>query len=293
MQVVCSRIGQRLLRHQTDDLAFEHVHAIALRFALDEFERAEERRLVVLRHVHRDLHHLAIGQVNAERLDIAQAAIGKAHGFGNGFGHAQVARAQVRVVRDEWKARADGHGAGFAQSTRAEVGCALRIGGDFRFQALVLTAPDVCQVAVGLLRRRVFVQVHGNVQFVPDALAQSPRNANAVLLGCAADGDEWDYVRRAHARVPAPMRLEVDEFRGFGAAAKGGFLDGRRIADECDDRAVVVRVHLLVQQCHTVDGRDGSNDLLDHVFVSSFAEIRHALDELTHIASIACRAGQW
>jgi hypothetical protein len=52
LQVVFDRLPERRGRHQTHDFTLQHAHAVAFRFALDEIEDAEDRRLLVVGEVH-------------------------------------------------------------------------------------------------------------------------------------------------------------------------------------------------------------------------------------------------
>ena len=59
LQVVLGGRDQRRLRHQADDFALQHGHAVARRLALDQLEHAEDRRLLEVRQVHRHLRDAA------------------------------------------------------------------------------------------------------------------------------------------------------------------------------------------------------------------------------------------
>src|SRR5881409_3407875 len=54
---------------QPDDLAFQNRHAVALGLALHRFEHPKNRRLFVVRQVHRDLHDAAVFELEAGCLD--------------------------------------------------------------------------------------------------------------------------------------------------------------------------------------------------------------------------------
>ena len=106
-------------------------------------------------------------------------------------------------------------------------------------------------------------------------------HGDAVFDGDAFDGNERDHVGGPHARMGSRVVVEIDEFRRLADAADGGFLNGFALAHQCDDAAVVVGVHLAIEQVnaghfHGVD--DGVNFRL----VAAFGEIGNAFDERGH-----------
>ena len=103
---------QRRGRHQPDDLAFKHLHAVSLGLALDQIEHPIHRRLLVVGQVHRHLDDAAIFERNAHGLDEPQAAAAHADGRRDLLGDVQPIGGQVDVVGDERHARADHRRAG-------------------------------------------------------------------------------------------------------------------------------------------------------------------------------------
>ena len=61
-------VGERRGRNEPDDFAFQHVDAVTRGFAADGFEDAEDRRLLVVGQVHRDLDDSAVLERDAHRL---------------------------------------------------------------------------------------------------------------------------------------------------------------------------------------------------------------------------------
>ncbi len=78
------------------------------------------------------------------------------------------------------------------------------------------------------------------------------------------------------------MRVEVNELRRFGCAAKRGFFNRHRIAHQRDDGAVVVRVALAVEQYDAAHRGDGGDDGVNDVAATTLAEVGDTFDELLH-----------
>ena len=74
------------------------------------------------------------------------------------------------------------------------------------------------------------------------------RHGDAVFDGDAVNRDEGHDIGCAHARVRALMFGEIDQLGGLPYPANGGFLNGFTLADQRDDRAVVVGIHLAVEK---------------------------------------------
>jgi len=68
---------------------------------------------------------------------------------------------------------------------------------------------------------------------------------------------------------------EVDQLGGFAYAANGGFLDGVALADQGDDAAVVVGIHLAVEEIDAGDFH-GFDNGIDFGRVAAFGKIRYA-----------------
>ena len=103
------------------------------------------------------------------------------------------------------------------------------------------------------------------------------RHGDAVFDGDAVDGDERNDIGCAHARVRALMLGEIDQFGGLADAANGGFLNGLALADQSDDAAVVVGIHLAVEKIDAGNFH-GVDDGVDFGWVAAFGKIRDAFD---------------
>ena len=73
------------------------------------------------------------------------------------------------------------------------------------------------------------------------------------------------------------MPGEVDEFGGLADAANGSFLNGFAVADQRDDAAVVVGIHLPVEE---IDARNlhGFDDGIDLGGVAAFRKVGDAFN---------------
>ena len=110
-----------------------------------------------------------------------------------------------------------------------------------------------------------------------DLRSDVARHGYAVFDGDAFDGDERNDVGSAHARVRTLMLGEIEHFGGLAHAANGGFLDGLALADQSDDTAVVVGIHLAVEEIDAGNFHSFDNGV-NFGGVASFGKIRDAFD---------------
>src|ERR1700722_13357849 len=103
-------------------------------------------------------------------------------------------------------------------------------------------------------------------------------HGDAVFEGDAVDGDEGDDVGCSHARGRAQLLSEIDELGGLAYSANRGFLNGTALADQCDDAAVMVGIHLTVEKIDTGNFH-GVDDGIDFGLVAAFGKIGNAFDE--------------
>jgi len=114
-----------------------------------------------------------------------------------------------------------------------------------------------------------------------DLFADVARHGYAIFNSDAVDGDEWHDVGCAHAGMRALVEVEVDHFRSLADAADGGFLNGLALADQRDDRTVVVGVTFAIEQIDAGDFH-GVDDGVNFGFVAAFGKIWDALYERGH-----------
>jgi len=68
------------------------------------------------------------------------------------------------------------------------------------------------------------------------------------------------------------MLGEIDQLGGLAYAANGGFLDGVTLADQSDDAAVVVGIHLAVEEIDSGDFH-GFDNGIDFGRVAAFGKL--------------------
>ena len=204
-------------------------------------------RLLEVGEIHRHLGQAAHQETRA--FYEAHAAIRKTHRLSNFFGDVDVGRVEKHVISDEEFARADDRGARCGMHTGlAEIRAACGVGGDLGADAFELAAANIFQALSFGDSGGGFVEIHGNLVALPDLLTNVAGHSHAVFNGDAVDGDEGNYVGRAHARMRARMDIEVDDFSGFAHAADGGFLNGFALAHESNHAAIVVGVHFAIEE---------------------------------------------
>ncbi len=107
-----ARAGERRLRDEADELAFEHVDADRERLPLHGGEGHRGRRARVVGQVHRDLYDPSFRERETERLDPWQPAVAFAHLRRDPPRNVDARRGQVHIERDEHPARPDNERAG-------------------------------------------------------------------------------------------------------------------------------------------------------------------------------------
>ena len=90
-------------------------------------------------------------------------------------------------------------------------------------------------------------------------------------------GMNGNHVGRAHARMRALMPGQVDQLRRLAHAANGRFLNGFALADQRDHAAVVVGIHLAVEQIDA-GHLHGFDDGIDLGRVAAFGKIGNAFN---------------
>jgi hypothetical protein len=100
---------------------------------------------------------------------------------------------------------------------------------------------------------------------------------NAIFYGYAFDWNEWDDVGGAHAGMCALMLRKIDYLSGLADTAQYGFHDGLAVTDQRDDAAVVIGIHLAIEEIDAVHFHS-FNDCIDFGFVAAFGKIGNALD---------------
>ena len=264
---------------EADDLAFQHVDAVSRRFPAYDFEHPENRRLLVVRQVHRDLDDPAILQRDAHRLHETETARAESDRRRNLLRDVQPVGGEIDVVGDERHARADHRGAGGrVRRGTAEVRRPSLLG-HFRAQPFELAAPDVLEVAARRIGGRVFVQIDRDGEALRHLGPDFPRQRDAVGHGRALDRDKRHDVDRAQARVLTAVRAQVDVGRRALEERQDGVLEASRVADHGEHRAVVRRVRGMIEQPYAGNATDRLGHRRDDIRPPSLADVGNALDQ--------------
>src|SRR4029079_12699034 len=140
-------------------------------------------------------------------LDVAQPTARLADASRDALGEVDVGRVEGDVVGDQEGARPDGDGTGRGMHPRRpEVGRATDLV-DLDLQPLVLPAAHVRELLPLGARGRSRVQEDRQIEARRDALAEAPRELDAVVHRRRAQRDEWNDVDSTDARVLA--RVDV------------------------------------------------------------------------------------
>ena len=143
--------------------------------------------------------------------------------------------------------------------------------------AFKLAAADVFEILPLGRGGGGLVQIDGNLVALPDFRAHVPRHGHAILKSDAVDGDEGNHVGRAQARVRALVTGEVDEFGGLADAANRRLLNRLALACQRDHAAVVVGIHLAIEQVDAGHPH-GFDNGIDFGRVAALREVRYAFN---------------
>ena len=251
----------RFFRNQADDFAPDRHGAVAFRFALHHFIDPVHRRLLEIRQVDRHLRQVSRFQFHSHGFDVAQPSRRVTNRFCYFVGDADVRGIQIDIV---------GHQK-FPCSNNRDSRCRVQ----FRFphiglpvmivlhlfaQSFKLPSPDIFEInPVGPLCRR-FIEKYGNSvtcpNFVPGAVCQG----DTILDRDAFNWYERNDVRSPYARVRSGVLRQVDQFHRLAHAAQRGIGHCIRLARQRDHAAVVVGVHLAIENVNTRDAAHGRDD---------------------------------
>src|SRR5262249_19899871 len=140
---------------------------------------------------------------------------------------------------------------------------------------------DILKILTLRRGRRRLVEVHRNLISLPNLLPDMARHGDAVFDGQALDGDEWHHIRRPHTRVRALVLGQINQLRGLADPANNAFLYRFALAHQRDDAAVVIGVHLTIEQVHAID-LHGIDDGIDYGFITALRKVGNAFDQSWH-----------
>src|SRR5208282_2630159 len=160
----------------------------------------------------------------------------------------------------------------------AEIRLARGIGLYFGTYAFELTAADILQVLPFGRGRGGFVKIDRDLEAFRNLGADVARHGDAVFNRHTIDRNKGHDIGCSHARVRTLVFREIDQLGGLPYPANGGFLNGFTLADQGDHAAVVVGIHLAVEEIDPGD-LHGFDNGIDFGGVAAFREIRNAFDE--------------
>ncbi len=220
--------------------------------------------------VHRDLDDTRARQVETERANAREAAPTLAHDARDLARDGELA-SEIDVERDQWPARADEHGAGGLVQPRWPVVGRQLARVDARLEPCGAAAPEVGRPPLG---RRVHEHGHAAVRGEP------PRDCIRSALGTSHvlghERHDRHDIRRTDARVRALVRPQVDALPRNGDRSGESVGQLPLLADEREDRAVVILVRVHVEQAGMRG--EGSADRVDRHEVAPLAEVRNRLE---------------
>ena len=91
-------------------------------------------------------------------------------------------------------------------------------------------------------------------------------------------GMKRHHVRRAHARMRSLVLRQVDQLRRLAHSANGGFLNRLPLSDQGDHAAVMVGVHLAIEQINAVH-LHGVDDGIHLRLIAAFGKIGNTLNQ--------------
>src|SRR5712691_3829361 len=263
-------------RDGADDLRCLDLDPAALRLIADHAEDFPDVRDAVIGQVHRHLDQAAVGELEAERLDVGQAAGRRADRLRDVLRDLQVRGLEVDVVSDQRDAGAHGGRAGAGVDLRgALVWRAVGVS-DMVDEVLEAALPNLLELAALDATRGFAVVVDRDVELLPETRPERVRQVGAEANGKVGKRHKGDNVGRAHSRMLATVPAQVDAFRRDGGAGHRRIDGERRLGHEGDHHAVVGSVGLDVY--HAGARRfDRIGDGGDDFEPPAFREIRDAL----------------
>ena len=281
------RVLERPARHQAHDLAPPNRHAVGGGFARHGVKDRAERSRLEIRQVHRDLCAVLRFQFQAHRFNTWKAAARGPDLLCNLFRERDVGRVQVDIISNQKFARAHHRRAGSrVEGVFAEVGPPIGIRLYLLAHAFELPLADVLKISPLRPARRGLVKKGRDLKAPPGSFRHLLGDAHAIVKRHAEDRDKGDDVGRSQPRVRALLMIQINQVSSLANAAQGGLADGLARPGQGDDRAVVVGVHLLVEQVNLRHGEHGLDNRLHFGFVPAFAEVWNAFDDGLHNSNL-------
>ena len=273
-----SRRG-RACGHEPDELRAGHADPERARFFIDSTDDLVQRGGLVVLDVHAHLGMAGPRQKQPKRAHAREPTTFLAHYCSNRARDLDVVRGQVDVERDQWPARADDDAARTLVEPRGSVvGTKLaRVDAALELPRTSLPVERRSSCSCGLA-----VEEHGQPELRADPVREPQCAIPRALAVCRLEGDDRDDVCSADPGMSPVMIAEVDPLAGTGDAGQQRLDKRRVVADEREDRPVVIRVGMNVEDVG-VRGESGPQRL-DRPGVTSFREVRDRLERQLHRA---------
>src|SRR6202023_2421079 len=265
-------------RDSTDDLRRVDLDPAAFRLVADRGEDFPDVRYAVVGEVHRHLDQAAVGEREAESLDVGQTTGGGADGFCDVFGDLQVGCLEVDVVGDQRNPRPDRRrpGSGVDRG-RSFVRGAVRVA-DVLEQILEASLAYLFQLAALGPSGGLGIVIDRDSKLFPESRAESMGKVDANTHRQVGERNEGHNVGGTHPWVFAAVLPQIDAFGRNGGAGHRRIDRKAWLGDEGDDHPVMRGIGLDVDYAGA-RRLDRIRDLGDDLQPATLREIRDALYE--------------
>jgi hypothetical protein len=145
-----------------------------------------------------------------------------------------------------------------------------------------LSATNIFKVYAVRAQCGSFVEENRDAIALPDFVADTASERDAILECHAFDRNEGNNVGGTYPGMRAGMVIHVDEFKGAARAKDRGFANGFGFSSESDDATVVVGVHFVVEDVNAGNAAHGLDDGVDIGAIATFGKVRHTLNQSFH-----------
>ena len=268
---------QSFLGDEANNFAAGRFNAVARCFPFHELEDAGDGRLFKIGQVHGYLRQAAHQESRA--FDETKAAGRLAHCLGDLLGDFDVGGVQKNVVSDEELARAHhGRASGGVHRGFAKIGQAIRIGGNLGADAFELAAADVLQILAFGASGGGFIEINRNLVALPNLLADMAGDGDAILESDAFNRNKWHHVRSAHAGMCPLVLGQINQLASAPDATNSCLSDCIAIAYQSDDAAIVIGIHLPVEQVDAIN-LHRFDDGINLGLIAAFGKVGDALHQ--------------
>jgi hypothetical protein len=160
----------------------------------------------------------------------------------------------------------------------AEIRLACRVARNVRTNALELPAPYVFQILPFRRSCGRLIEINGDLKSFPDLFANVTRHGDTVFNSYAINRNEGHDVGSAHPGMRSLVLVQINQLGGLTDAPDRSLLNRLPLPDESDDAAIVISVHLAIEQKNAVH-LHGLDDRVYFGFVAAFRKIGNTFDQ--------------